>query len=278
MRWGLARTIDTRTEFYPEVQRLITRNAHRRMNTNYTNQTPTEVVSNPTERDAANSIVNGLAADNVILVLCACDVEYDGRAGGYLPTGDRTIIIKPDGNFLVIGSTKHKARNWQPTGAATNVTIENGTLTLESERSSPKEETLTVYCDSVYEIIQYDAGDDPDVTLQGTEKDMHERIMRNPELIEPNFSVLEHEKTVDSGRSIDVFGKDKDGCTVVVEVKRRRGQRKDVDQLHDYTTQFRANGKARGILVAPSVSDNVLEALGARDLEFVELHPQVKDD
>jgi RecB family endonuclease NucS len=186
-------------------------------------------------------------------------------------------MIKPDGNFLVIGSTKHKPRNWQPTGAETTVRITNETLVLESHRSSPKEETLTVNCDSLYELVAYDAGRDPDVVLEGTEEDMHERIMNHPSLVEEGFEATRHEKPVDSGRSIDVFGYDDDGVPVVVEVKRRRGQRKDVDQLNDYTSQFRADGDARGILVAPSVSDSVLRALADRELEFVRLQPRKPD-
>lgn len=234
----------------------------------------TSVLSTPTPTEAADHIVNAITAEKMVIVCCSCDVEYDGRASGYLPTGNRTVMIKPDGNFLIIGSTKHKPRNWQPTGADTSVRIEENTLVLQSDRTSPKEERLLAYCDEIYEIIIYDAGDDPDIALEGTEEDMHDRIMESPELIEDGFTAIEHEKPVDSGRSIDVYGKDSDECPVIVEVKRRRGQRKDVDQLRDYTDQFRADGDARGILVAPSVSDNVLNALSERGLEFVELHPR----
>jgi RecB family endonuclease NucS len=240
------------------------------------NNRPTRVLSAPTARETANLALNGIAADAVVVLLCACDVEYDGRAGGYLPRGDRTIMIKPDGNFLVIGSSNHKPRNWQPTGAETTVDVVDETLVLHSTRTSPKEETLTVHCDAIYEALTFAAGDDPDVVLNGTEKDMHRRIMDSPSLIEDGFEPTANEKPVDSGRKIDVFGYDADDVPVVVEVKRRRGQRKHVDQLNDYTRQI-AEPTVRGILAAPSASQSVHDALDARGLEFVTVQPRSAD-
>lgn len=238
----------------------------------------TSVYTSPAPETAANKIVNAMTAEEVVIICCSCDVEYDGRAGGYLPTGNRTIMVKPDGNFLVIGSTKHKPRNWQPTGADTTVQVTDDTLILQSTTdTSRKNERLITYCDSIYELITYDAGDDPDVTLNGTEEDMHMRIMESPELIEEGFESIEHEKPVDSGRSVDIFGRDINGCPVVIEVKRRRGQRKDVDQLHEYTNQVDCNGEPRGILVAPSVSDNVWFALEERGLEFIQMNPREEE-
>jgi hypothetical protein len=234
---------------------------------------PTTVSTPESPVDAANTIINGMAGGNVVLVMCACDVEYVGRAGGYLPRGNRTILIKPDGNFLVIGSTKHKARNWQPTGAETSVDVSDDVLTLESTRTGAETEQLVAYCDEVYQVITYAAGDDPDVTLTGTEFDMHQRIIDEPTLIESGFVVHEHEYPVDSGRNIDIFGEDSSGTPVVVEVKRRHTQRKDVDQLHEYTKVF--DESVRGILVAPSASENVLNALADRGLEFVSLEPEL---
>lgn len=234
----------------------------------------TTVHSDPTPGEASTAIATGLASDSVIIVCCKCDVEYDGRAGGYLPTGNRTILIKPDGNFLVNGSTKHKPRNWQPTGAETLVRADEDTLVLRSVRTSPKEEEIIVYCDDVYELIVYEAGEDPDVTLTGTEDDMHERIMDNPEVIEEGFTALEHEKTVEYG-SIDVFGEDADGTPVIIEVKRRRGQLKDVDQLKRYTDLSDDEEEtARGVLVAPSASESVIEALDEKGLEYLEMQPR----
>jgi hypothetical protein len=235
-------------------------------------ENPTAITTPDHPVDAANAIINGLAGEKVVLVMCACDVEYTGRAGGYLPRGNRTILIKPDGNFLVIGSTKHKARNWQPTGAETTVDVADDVLILKSERTGAECERLVAYCDSVYQVIVYDAGEDPDVSLTGTEFDMHQRIIDEPSLIEPGFIVHDHEFPIDSGRNIDIFGEDTSGTSVVVEVKRRHAQRKDVDQLHEYTRVF--DEAVRGILVAPSTSENVLNALSDRGLEFVSLEPE----
>lgn len=246
-------------------------------------------LTNPEAEEAGNIIVTAMAGDKLVIVCCSCDVEYDGRAGGYLPEGDRTVVIKPDGTFLVMGNDKVKPRNWQPSGAENLVRAEDDTLILKSHRTSPEEESLRVFCEDVYQVTAYDAGLDPDVVLTGTEEDMHKRIMDNPELIEKGFRPLEHERSVKFG-SIDVFGNDDAGRPVIIEVKRRRAQLKDVDQLARYISLYREGTvvegvdspeagpdakyeESRGILVAPSASDSVKAALEDNGLEFVSVAP-----
>lgn len=230
-------------------------------------------ISSP--RDAANRILNAHKAGKIVTLFCQCEAEYLGRAGGYLPVGNRTVHIKPDGNFLVIGSTKHKPRNWQPTGANLTVRTEEGNLILQSTRDSPEEE-LVVICDAIYSLSIFDAGDDPEVTLNGTEEDMHQRILDNPEIIGDEFTPLEHEKSVEFG-AIDIFGENADDSPVVVEVKRRRAQLKNVDQLKRYLSLFE-NDDPDGVLVAPSCSSSVKQALSEHKLRFVEMQPRVESD
>jgi len=211
----------------------------------------------------------------VCIILCFCVVEYEGRAEGILPGGNRTIIWKPDGNFLVIGSTKHKPRNWQPTGATTTLSTEDSKLLFTSKRTKPLEETLRVIAEDIHDVTVYEAGSDPDVIVQKTESDMHEYIMSYPErAIEQGFTPIENESRIDDGRAIDIYGIDRKQTQVVIEVKRRRAQRKDVDQLDSYTATLRETQPVtRGILVAPSAGDSVKSALKTHNLEFIKLDP-----
>jgi len=233
---------------------------------------------NPDVKKSADKIVNGIVSDYVIILLCNCEVEYDGRAGGFLPQGNRTVMIKPDGNFLVIGATKHKPRNWQPTGSEINVQIEDQTLILDSySENGSNNENLRVYCTNIHQVTIYDSGIDADVSLRGTEEDMHNRLLSNPQLIEEGLSSLEHEKSIDSGRSIDIFARDAHKRPTVIEVKRRRAQRKDVDQLNEYTEVIKEKKNTtdvRGILVAPSASQSVHQSLENRGLEFIAMNPK----
>ena len=234
---------------------------------------PVETHTQPDPHEAGNAIVNARAAGNLVSVYCRCEVDYDGRAKSYLAEGDRLVQIKPDGAFLVHQTEKTEPVNWQPTGAELNLrALDDGTLKLTSRRSSPSEE-LTVFVSAIHHLVLYDAQDRAEQELTGTEKEMHQRIMENPEIIEEGFRALENERSVKFG-SIDVFGNDANGDPVIVEVKRRRAQLSDVDQLERYMSLYREeNPDARGILVAPSASDSVEEALEEKGLGFVSMEP-----
>lgn len=234
--------------------------------------------TNPTAREAGNAIVNARAGEKMVSLFAACEVDYDGRATSYLADGDREIQLKPDDTLLVHATQKHKPVNWQTAGA--NITVETAdedTLVIRGRTTSP-EEHLTIYLSDIYLLVVYAARDPAELVLTGTEEEMHKRIMATPDLIEPGFRPLEHERAVKVG-SIDVFGNDATGRPVIVEVKRRRAQLKDVDQLSRYVRLYRADADessapdVRGILVAPSASESVEAALSDRGLEFVSLKP-----
>lgn len=238
----------------------------------------TEIVNGlyyPKPKTAKELLEEAINKQKMITIYSHCTVDYDGRASSYLPEGDRLIILKPDGTTLVHSTEKHNPKNWQPPGATAKVKIEDEEIKIISKRSNPNE-IIEVSCSIIYNITSYDATDKADLNLTGTEKDMHERIMKNPEVIEEGFKSLENEKKIEKG-SIDIYGKDINGNNVVIEVKRRRAALENIDQLKRYVDLMREKEKesnVRGILVAPSASEKVKENLKKSDLEFVELKPR----
>ncbi|WP_440991395.1 endonuclease NucS [Haloarchaeobius baliensis] len=207
----------------------------------------------------------------MVTCLAECEVEYDGRSGGYLGPGDRLVVAKPDGTLLVHRPSGHQPVNWMPAGATINVEEDEGAPLLYARRSNPNE-YLRVYLHEPYLLTRFDADDPATYQERGTEAEMHEYIERNPEMaIEEGFRVVEHERESVYGY-IDFFGKDAEGRPVVVEVKRRQATLNNVDQLKRYMELYRgSNPDVRGILVAPSASDRVTRTLRDDGLEFVEL-------
>lgn len=212
----------------------------------------------------------------MVTVFGRCTVEYDGRASSHLGPGDRHLMCKPDGTVLVHTDEGHQPVNWQPPGCDHEVSIEDGVLRVRSLRSNPEEE-LIVRFERVVHLAAFDAADDADLALSGTEKDLKRRILETPELIESGFRPLATERDTPAG-AVDIYGEDSDGATVVLELKRRRVGPDAAGQLNRYVEALRrdlhAGAAVRGILVAPSVTDRARRLLATHGLEFVALTPE----
>jgi hypothetical protein len=75
---------------------------------------------------------------------------------------------------------------------------------------------------------------------------------------------------------VDVYGVDKAGRLVVVEVKRKTAGKEAVLQLARYIDAIRgkANRELRGVLVAPGLGKDVQRMLAVMGLEFKALDPK----
>ena len=117
-----------------------------------------------------------------------------------------------------------------------------------------------------------DAGD---FILNASEEDMHRAILLRPELIEEGFKPISWEKKVEPG-FVDVYGMDKAGRLVVIEVKRKTASKEAVLQLSKYieAIKVKADRQIRGMLVAPNLGKDVQALLVSMGLEFKELDPK----
>ncbi|OIB59391.1 recombinase RecB [Natrialba sp. SSL1] len=156
---------------------------------------------------------------------------------------------------------------------------DTATLVLESTRSTP-EERLLVRFQNVLQVSTFAGTDEGELTLSGTEADLRDRILENPDLLESGFTPLATERDTPAG-AIDIYGEDDAGRTVIVELKRRRVGPDAVSQLRRYVDalerDLHADTTLRGILVAPSVTERAQRLLGEHGLEFVSLEPTDSD-
>ncbi|WP_458186134.1 endonuclease NucS [Haladaptatus sp. NG-WS-4] len=232
-------------------------------------------VRTPTHREARAHVEAALDRDDLVTLFGRCTVEYDGRAESHLGPGDRLLVLKPDGTALVHTESGQKPANWQPPGGTFETELNDERLLVRSTRPNP-DESLDVHFDHVVQVSSFDVTDAKELSLAGTEEDLRQRILEDPDLVERGFTPLATERQTAAG-AIDIYGKDATGTTMVVELKRRRVGPDAVGQLRRYVDALQrdlhAGAEIRGVLVAPSVTERARRMLAESGLEFVSLEP-----
>ncbi|GAB7094230.1 endonuclease NucS [Halolamina litorea] len=229
----------------------------------------------PTHRDALSALSAAFERGDMVTVFGRCTVEYDGRAASSLGRGDRLLILKPDGTALVHTDEQRTPVNWQPPGSEHRAAVRDGRLRVRSERENP-DERLDVRFEQVHQVSALPVTGGRTVDVYGSEEDLRQRILDDPDLVEPGFQPEATERETAAG-PVDVFGHDSEGRPVVVELKRRRVGPDAAGQLGRYVEalerEFPDGVEARGVLVAPSVTDRARELLAEKGLAFVAVDP-----
>ena len=242
-----------------------------------------KILENPTSSEAYELVQEALRKKATIIIFANCKVLYEGRALSELDWGERIILIKPDGAFLIHQDKKVEPVNWQPPKSKTYCNLKDDVLFLESKRRTPKE-YLNVEISHIHFINYANIEDYEELEQAGYEKDMGDMIMEKPHLIEEGFKPTNREYQVEHG-FIDILGKDKDNNLMILELKARKAGVSAVKQLKRYLSDFEdtenaflkeidlEKNKIRGLLVAPSIMDDALELIEEEGIEFVAVEP-----
>ena len=202
------------------------------------------------------------------ILVARCEIAYHGRAVTRLGAGDRVILFKSDGSLCVHADRGYKPLDYMP--GPTSVTQEGDVIRVYRAAS---DETLVIVLHEVLEDSGLELEDEAVLEHDGAERQIHLLLERAPETIEAGLTVLERERFTDTG-PIDLFCRDADGRTVVVEVKRTRAVAAHVEQLTRYCQRVDldpAHKPCRGILVAPEIAPQARVMCEARGFAFVEL-------
>ena len=201
-------------------------------------------------------------------------MNYVGRASSTLELGERILIIKSDGSLLVHRPIGYEPVNWQPAGSVFHVQIKGEELEVHGVRQKPHE-SVHVMFENIYMISALNLSDSGDFLLHASEDDMHRAILLKPELLEEGFKPISWEKKVEPG-FVDIYGEDKNGKLVIVEVKRKTASKEAALQLAKYIEPIKAkvNREVRAVLVAPSLGKDVQRLLVTLGLEFKALDPK----
>ncbi|HLN45751.1 MAG TPA: endonuclease NucS [Candidatus Sulfotelmatobacter sp.] len=236
--------------------------------------TKAKVYVNPTLDEAEALIQRAFRQRTSLIMAGNCQVHYVGRAYSKLEPGERILMIKKDGALLIHRPTGYEPINWQPPGCIFCVHINEEKLEIHGVRRRPRED-VKVRFDSIFMVSALNLTDAGEFNLHASEEDMHKAILLKPELLEDGFKPISYEKHVEPG-FVDVYGVDKNGKLVVVEVKRRTAGKDAVLQLAKYidAIKIKANRELRGILVAPHLGKQVQHLLMTMGLEFRALDPK----
>lgn len=220
----------------------------------------------------------------LVQVVGACRVDYQGRAASTLEEGERVVMLKPDRTLLVHSAQKSKPVNWMPPGANEfSIERKGDEVTLVAIRRKPTMESVRITFLQVQVLLAVVVQDAKELVLRRTEGDLHRFFFEHPELIEAGLRLTRGERSTRRG-PVDLWGTDRDGNRVLVEVKRSKAGIQEATQLWRYVEHHRspgntddgANGngsagRVRGFLVAPGASKEALNMLKDHELEFVEL-------
>lgn len=229
-----------------------------------------EISRDPSLEEASEILEEYLSRKYTVQVNGLCTVDYTGRASSKLDRGERLLIKKQDSALLVHGPENYQPKNWQPEVDRFNTEVKHGSLVIEALRRDP-DEKVEIFFDEVSLITVDQLVDKSELKVAGHEVDIHESIEEEPEMVEEGLKIVERERETDAGY-IDVFARDSEDDYVVIEVKRNPDYN-TVLQLQRYVEEIEEEFEAsvRGILVAPKVSDKVLDYLDERGLEFVKV-------
>ncbi len=216
----------------------------------------------------------GINNKRTIIFSASCEVLYKGRAESYLAEGERIIIIKQDKTLLIHQPKNSLPINYMKENTNYFVTKKQGSVIIKATNTKYKEE-MQVIVHKVFFIKTIRLEDNQKLVLSGTERDMADMIIKNPELIEEGFKPLSKEEHTRYG-FIDVFGYDKNNNFVVIETKRYVGDLKAVSQLRRYVERIKklkGLKKVRGILACPRITPNALRMLQDFGFEYKRVLP-----
>ena len=232
------------------------------------------VLENPTLSEATMLIETAFAQRRTLVIVGNCQVYYVGRANSTLEPGERLLIVKSDGSLLVHRPVGYEPVNWQPAGGVFHVQVKEEGLEVHGVRQKPRESVRAVFSE-VFMVSALSLSDSGDFLLHASEDDMHRAILLKPELLEWGFKPISWEKHVQPG-FVDIYGEDKNGKLVIVEVKRKTATKENALQLAKYIEPIKSknNREIRAVLVAPSLGKDVQRVLATLGLEFKALDPK----
>jgi hypothetical protein len=239
------------------------------------NSTPLTVLVGPNVSEAENVVREAISHHKMLLVIGQCWVHYVGRAKSKLEPGERILVVKADGSLLVHRSVGYEPVNWMPGGDLVfHVHRKDEVLEIRAVRQKPTE-SVSVYFGKISLVSALSLIDSGEFSLYASEEDMQKAILLKPGLLEAGFRLISYEKKVEPG-FVDVYGIDRDGKLVVVEIKRKTAAKDAVLQLARYidAIKSKADREVRGILAAPSIGKDVQRLLATLGLEFKHLDPR----
>ena len=222
----------------------------------------------PELSEASDLLQTSLRRREFVVIGGCCQCKYYGRASSTLDWGERIIIIKEDGSVQVHRPIGYEPVNWQPPRCTLSAYEEDSSLIIKAHRPDPRE-TLEMKFNKLLFIASLKLTDRAEFNLYVSEEQMRDALISDPEILEEGLRVIDFEKRIEPG-FIDFYGKDAQGRTVVIELKRSPAGKDAILQLKKYVDVVNemAGLDVRGVVVAPGLRSGAQRMLTALGLEF----------
>ncbi|RMI38701.1 endonuclease NucS [Streptomyces triticirhizae] len=166
------------------------------------------------------------------LVIARCSVDYAGRLTAHLPMAPRLVLVKADNSVSVHADDRaYKPLNWMspPCTLKEEETEDGGRVWTVVNKTGEK---LIITMEEVLHDSSHELGVDPGLIKDGVEAHLQELLADRMETLGEGWTLIRREYPTAIG-PVDILGRDADGGTVAVEIK-RRGEIDGVEQLTRY--------------------------------------------
>jgi endonuclease len=165
------------------------------------------------------------------LVIARCSVDYAGRLTAHLASAPRLILVKADGSVSIHADDRaYKPLNWMSPPCTLKEGGQDGTAVWTVENKAG--EKLIITMEEVLHDTSHELGVDPGLVKDGVEAHLQELLADRMDTLGDGWSLIRREYPTAIG-PVDILGRDADGGTVAVEIK-RRGEIDGVEQLTRY--------------------------------------------
>ena len=177
------------------------------------------------------------------LIVARCEVVYTGRLTAVLPLSTRLLMLKEDGELLVV-----------------------------RKRAGKTEDRLEIRLVEVLSDVAHEMGEAAALEKDGVERDLQEAFAAAPEALGEELRLVRREWPTDIG-PVDLMCRDADDGWVAVEIK-RIATIEAVEQLARYLERIRLDATmagCRGLLAAQRIRPQALTLADARGIRCVEV-------
>ncbi|MFC7220826.1 endonuclease NucS [Streptomyces polyrhachis] len=167
------------------------------------------------------------------LVIARCSVDYAGRLTAHLAPALRLILVKADGSVSIHADDRaYKPLNWMSPPCVLKEAEADACGTVVWTVVNKADEKLIITMTEVLHDSSHELGVDPGLVKDGVEAHLQELLADRMETLGAGWTLIRREYMTAIG-PVDILGRDADGTTVAVEIK-RRGEIDGVEQLTRY--------------------------------------------
>ncbi|MGW7350147.1 endonuclease NucS [Streptomyces sp. Z26] len=205
------------------------------------------------------------------LVIARCSVDYAGRLTAHLPSAPRLILVKADGSVSVHADDRaYKPLNWMsPPCSVKEATSDGGAVWTVENKGGEK---LIITMEEILHDSSHELGVDPGLIKDGVEAHLQELLADRMETLGDGWSLIRREYPTAIG-PVDILGRDADGTTIAIEIK-RRGEIDGVEQLTRYLELLNRDPRlapVKGVFAAQEIKPQARVLATDRDIACVTL-------